>query len=165
MTTKTNKAVFAAAAIAALFGAQGANAATATATAKAKILKQITVTKSSDLDFGTIVTGATASTVAVSAAGVATCGSGLTCTGTTTAAGFGVTGTTGEVVTISAAGPVSLTSGANTMSATLVASSATKTLTGVATTDAFTVGGTLAVGANQADGVYSGNFTVTVNYQ
>ena len=30
--------------------------------------------------------------------------------------------------------------------------------------DVLRVGGTLAVGANQASGVYSGSFNVTVNY-
>ena len=64
------------------FGASAANAATASATAKASILKQITVTKTSDLDYATIVTGAAASTVILTPAGARTCGVGLTCTGT-----------------------------------------------------------------------------------
>ncbi|MEP6104101.1 DUF4402 domain-containing protein [Parasphingorhabdus sp.] len=41
-------------------------------------------------------------------------------------------------------------------------SASTITLDG---TDGFTVGGTLSVGANQADGAYVGTFGVTVNYQ
>lgn len=55
-------------------GASAANAATAQAFAKANIVKQITITKNADLDYATIVTGATASTVVVSPAGVRTCG-------------------------------------------------------------------------------------------
>jgi hypothetical protein len=51
------------------------------------------------------------------------------------------------------------------MVATLVESATTLTISGTAANDVFTVGGSLAVGANQADGAYLGNFDVTVNYQ
>jgi Mat/Ecp fimbriae major subunit len=161
MTNRFAKAALAATVAAAAFAATSAQAATATADAKAQILRQITVTKTADLDFGTIVTGAAASTVVISPAGVRTCGVGLVCTNAVTAAGFGIVGTVGQVVTIASDPTVTLASGANNMSATLLTSAATRTLTG---TDAFTVGGTLAVGANQADGAYTGTFTVTVNY-
>src|SRR3546814_8507168 len=54
------------AAIAALaMNAPAAQAATATGTATAKILRQITLTKTSDLQYATIISGATASTIAV----------------------------------------------------------------------------------------------------
>lgn len=162
MTIRSIKAALVGAALLAGFGATSAQAATASATARAQILRQVTLTKTADLDFATIVTAATASTVQVSPAGVRTCGAGLTCTGTVTAAAFGIVGTTGQTVTLAAAGPVTLTSGANTMTATLATSAATRVLTG---TDSFTVGGTLSVGANQADGVYTGSFNVTVDYQ
>lgn len=162
MTNRSIKAALTGVALLAGFGASTAQAATATATARAQILRQITLTRTADLDFGTIVTGAAASTVDVSDAGVRTCGAGLTCTNAVSAAAFTIVGTTGETVTIAAAGPVTLTSGANTMTATLATSAATRVLTG---TDGFTVGGSLSVGANQADGVYTGTFTATVNYQ
>lgn len=145
------------------FGATAANAATASADAKAKILSPIVVTKTADLDYATIVTGASPATVQVSTAGARTCGAGLVCTGTATAAGFSIVGTVGEVVTVSVPATVSLTSGPNNMSSTLVSSSAA-TMT-LAATNAFTVGGTLSVAGNQPDGVYAGAFTVTVNYQ
>ncbi len=158
------KAVAAFATLAALgLGATSANAATATATARAKILRQITLTNTSDLQFGTIVTGATASTVAISTGGARTCGAGLVCSGATTAADFTIGGTTGMVVTISVPASVTLTSGANSMTASLAASAATTTL--VASAGNFSVGGTLAVGANQVDGDYVGTFTATVDYQ
>jgi Mat/Ecp fimbriae major subunit len=162
MTNRFMKAALAGSVFAAAFAATGAQAATATATAKAQILRQITVTKTADLDFGTIVTGAAASTVIVSPAGVRTCGVGLVCTNAVTAAAFGIVGTTGSVVTLASDPTVTLNSGTNSMTATLLTSAATRTLTG---TDSFTVGGTLAVGAAQADGAYTGTFTVTVNYQ
>jgi Mat/Ecp fimbriae major subunit len=144
-------------------GATAAHAASATATAKAKILRQVTVTNTSDLQFGTIVTGAAPSTVIVDSAGARTCGSDLVCSGTTTAAGFSIGGTTGQVATISVPASVTLTSGANSMTASLSASATTATM--VANAGSFTVGGTLSVAANQADGDYSGTFNATVDYQ
>lgn len=159
------KALVATSAIAALgLGATAANAATATATARAKILRQVAVTNTSDLQFGTIVTGAAASTVAVSTAGARTCGSGLVCSGTTTAANFNVTGTAAQIVTVSVPGTVTLSAGANNMTASLTSSGATLTL-GAGGTGSFTVGGTLSVAAAQADGDYAGTFTATVDYQ
>lgn len=158
------KAIVATTTLAALgLGATAANAATASATARAKILRQITLTNTSDLQFGTIVTGAAASTVDISVAGARTCGVGLVCSGTTTAAGFTIGGTTGSVVTISVPASVTLTSGADSMTASLVSSAPTTTL--VANAGSFTVGGSLAVGASQPDGDYAGTFTATVDYQ
>lgn len=144
-----------------VLGATGAQAASTTATAKAKILQQVAVTNTSDLDFGTIVTGTAASTVAIGSTGTRTCGAGLTCSGSTAAAGFSVLGTIGQTVTISTTN-ATLASGTNNMSTALTPSQATMVL---AATNAFTVGGTLNVGANQADGNYAGTFSVTVNYQ
>jgi len=158
------KAIVATTTLAALgLGATAANAATASATARAKILRQITLTNTSDLQFGTIVTSIAPSTVDISVAGARTCGAGLVCSGTTTAAGFTIGGTTGSVVTISVPASVTLTSGLDSMTATLVSSAPTTTL--VANAGAFTVGGSLAVGASQPDGDYTGTFTATVDYQ
>ncbi|MFM9978390.1 MAG: DUF4402 domain-containing protein [Sphingomonadaceae bacterium] len=162
MTNRFTKAALAATVAAATFAANGAQAATATADARAQILRQITVTKTADLDFATIVTGAAASTVSITPGGVFVCGVGLTCTGTAAPAAFSILGTTGQVVTLASDATVTLTSGANTMTAALAATAGPMTLDG---TDSFNVGGVLAVGANQADGAYLGTFTVTVNYQ
>lgn len=153
------------AAIAALaMNASAAQAASATGTAKAKILRQITLTNTSDLQYATIISGATASTVAVSTAGAATCGSGLTCTGTTTAANFNIAGTSGAVVLVGGDSSVTLNGSlGGTMTSTLTYSATNVTLS--ATGGSFQVGGTLSVGANQAAGDYSGTFNVTANYQ
>ena len=140
-----------------------AHAATANADAKATILKQVTVTNTSLLDFGTVVVGTTGGNVALkSSDGSVTCDAALVCTGTTKAAAFKIVGTTGETVKIDVAKTVTLTNGGNNMIASLSSSAASLVLNG---TDNFTVGGTLAVGANQANGIYTGNFGVTVNYQ
>lgn len=148
--------------------ASAAQAATATGTAKAKILRQITLTNTSDLQFATIISGATASTVAVSTAGAATCGAGLTCTGTTTAANFNIQGTNNAVVLVGGDTSVTLNGSlGGTMTAALSYSATSVTLTNGPGTvgGSFQVGGTLSVGANQASGDYSGTFEVTANYQ
>ena len=90
---------------------------------------------------------------------------GLTCTGTVSAANFNITGTVASVVTISSPATTTLTSGANTMSVSLVRSASTLTLAAGAVNGAFTVGGSLGLAANQADGAYTGTFSVTVDYQ
>ena len=162
MATKLFKSALVLATGAAAMMSGTAHAATATASAKANILKQVTVVNTSDLQFGTIVTGTAASTVLISSTGGRTCGVGLTCTGTTTAAGFTVGGTTGQVVNVNSDATVTLNSGANSMTAALVKSVSSLTLG--ATGGTFSVGGTLAVGASQADGAYTGTFNVTVDY-
>jgi hypothetical protein len=146
------------------FGATSAQAATADASSLAKILSQVTLAKTTDLQFGTIVRSASASTVDVSTAGARTCGTGLVCTGVTTAAAFDITGSGGQVVAISIPTSVTLNSGGNSMTASIAASAASATLSGAGTAS-FTVGGTLNVGANQADGDYVGAFTATADYQ
>ena len=150
--------------VASAMGANAANAATASADAKANIMQQVTVTSDgSKLDFGTIVSGASAGTIAVNALGVPSCTATIVCSGTTSAAGFDVGGTTGETVTVSADTSVTLTNtNSDTMSASLTPNVSTIVLDG---TDAFVVGGTLSVAAGQADGAYVGNFNVTVSYQ
>jgi hypothetical protein len=153
------------AAIAALaMNAPAAQAASATGTAKAKILRQITLTNTSDLQYATIISGATAATVAVSTGGTRTCAAALTCTGTATAANFNVAGTEGAVVVVGGDSSVTLTGSlGGTMASTLTYSAPTITLG--ATGGSFQVGGTLSVGANQASGDYTGTFNVTANYQ
>lgn len=143
--------------------ATAAHAATASATAKAKILRQVTVTNTSDLQFGTIVSSPTASTVVISTAGARTCGAGIVCSSAFSAANFDVTGTSGQVVTVSVPTSVTLTSGTFSMVADLATSATSLTLANNAGT--FAVGGTLNVGANQSDGDYEGTFSVTADYQ
>lgn len=174
MTNRFNKLALATTALFALgLGATGASAApaSANAVAKARVLKQLTITNTSALDFGTIVTSGTASTVAVNAAGGVTCGANLTCTGTTKAASFNVTGTNNATVLVSVASKsIVLKNSADatqTMTATLVVP-ADMNLgnSGNSTGAVLNIGGSLAIGATQADGVYqSDNFAVTVNYQ
>ena len=164
MAIRGTRWVCAGATIAAVgLGATAANAATANAAALAKVLSQVTVTRQADLEFGTIVAGTAASTVAINAFGARSCGAGLFCSGTTGAAAFSVTGTAGRIVTVSVPASITLTNGTDTMNANLAAS-APGLLLGVSSAS-FTVGGTLDVGANQVDGDYAATFDATVNYQ
>lgn len=170
MTNRISKLALATTAIFALgLGATNASAnpASATAVAKAKVLRQLTITKNADLDFGTIVTGNAASTVTVDAAGARTCGTGLTCSQTPASAKFTVTGTNNAVVTVSVPATVTLNSGTNSMTASLTALPTLNLGNSGNTGTALAFGGTLNVGANQADGVYetATPFAVTVNYQ
>ena len=144
--------------------ASAAHAASATGTAKAKILRQITLANTSDLQYATVISGATASTVTVSTAGAVSCGSGLSCVGTTTAANFNIAGTSGAVVLVGGDSTVTLNGTlGGTMTSSLTYSAPSVTLS--ATGGSFQVGGTLNVGANQTAGDYSGTFNVTANYQ
>lgn len=171
MTNTLNTLALTSAALLSLgLGATAASAAPASssAVAKAKVLKQLTIVNASDLDFGTIVPATTASTVAISAAGTKTCGTGVTCTGGSIPASFTVTGTNNETVNVSIPASVVLKSGANTMTVDL--SAAPKTLAlgnaGNSTGASLKFGGTLSLAAAQADGVYQSDaFTVTVDYQ
>lgn len=167
MTSKISSAVLAGTAVLAVtFGSTAAQAATASATARARVLRALTIQNNNrPLEFGAVVAVATPGTVTIDTAGTrSSCLGGISCSGAVSAALFDITGTATEVVTIDADASVTLTSGANSMSATLTESAATATLsaTGAA---AFSVGGTLSVAANQAEGVYTGTFNVVANYQ
>ena len=144
--------------------ATAAQAAENATTADARVLKSLTITNASKLDFGTIVSGPTAGTVVISAAGARTC-SGVTCSKTSTAAAFDVTGSKSQIVNVTWDNTVTLTNGTTTMTATLMTNPGTqRTLDAAAGKATFAVGGSLAVAANQADGVYSGPFKVYVDY-
>ncbi|MBX9880598.1 MAG: DUF4402 domain-containing protein [Sphingomonas sp.] len=141
-----------------------AAAQTATGDVSVRILQAITVSKTADLNFGRVVAGTAAGSVVVAEDGTRTCPAALRCLGTTTGAAFAVTGTVGETVVVAIDTPtIQLTSGTNRMSVALATQ--TRTITLVAGANPFRVGGTLSVGASQAAGTYTGQFTVSVNYQ
>jgi len=154
-----------------MFGASVAHAAETTATASANILEEVTVSNTSGLAFGTIVADPDdAGTISVDTDGDRTCGD-LVCSETASAASFDVTGTTGETVTISVPADVTLTNDdGDEMTADLTSSDSTLTLVDLSDpletgNNTFTVGGDLGVAADQADGDYTGTFTVTVDYE
>lgn len=167
----TLKSLLAGSALVAIsLGATSAQAATnsATANANATIISALTITKNTNLNFGTAVSGATAGTVVVAptAAGTQLCTTVICTGGGNTSAQFSLSGAATYTAVMTIPATATLTSGANSMTATLSNSLVANkmVLTGTAA-DVFYVGGSLAVGATQATGSYTGTFTVTVAYQ
>jgi hypothetical protein len=140
------------------------------ATASAKIYKPLTISFVQNLDFGTIVlagSGAWAGeVVSMSQAGAVTCGGGsnLTCSGSPQAAKYHLVGSNNAVVTISSPG-FNLT-GPSTLAFTPNAP-ATVNLgaSGLTTGVDFAIGGSITLASTTPDGVYSGVFNVTADYQ
>jgi hypothetical protein len=145
--------------------------ATTNATATARILRPLTLTSTQNLDLGTIIlsgAGAFTANVGIDRNGLFDCdgGSGnVTCSGTPQNAVYNVRGTNNQVVTI-AAGNVTMT-GSNGGSLTLTpdfAPTVTLTNSGAPGED-FGVGGSISVSDTTVDGVYTGTFAVTADYQ
>lgn len=141
--------------------------ATKDASGKALILIPLTLTKITDLDFGTVISSSSSGTVSIAADG-----SGQSVTGgvvpVASAPGargqFAGAGSANEQVSLFLAPPASLKDGAGhsmPISMNLESTSVT-----IDATRAFFVGvgGTVTVGANQADGLYTGTFTVLAQY-
>lgn len=139
--------------------------ATDSASATATIVPGITLSNTVDLAFGDMLSPAAAGTATVDTADGITYGGVVGAGGTVTSALFDVTGgaNKGYDVTLPSAA-ITISSGANTMTVdTFTSSCASCTLDGTGT-GSFTVGGTLNVGAAQAEGSYAGTFDVTVAY-
>lgn len=167
MTHRFFKGVLASTALAAAaLASTSAQAATASASASAVILEQVVVTKTSDLNFGTIAIGTGGGTVTMGFTSNRTCGTGLVCSGVVTSGAFNIQGAGNQNVGINSDSSVTLTrvSGTETMSASLTRSASTATLTALGA-GSFQVGGVLTVGGTQVAGAYTGTFNVTVNYQ
>jgi hypothetical protein len=147
--------------------AQAAGSASATASAFAKVITPIAITKTADLNFGTIISGP-AGTVTVSPSGVETATGGATALNpnpNVSAALFSVTGEPSTAYSISLPSSISITNGAQSM--TVNAFTSNPTPGGVLSaggSQSLQVGATLAVATNQAIGNYSGTFSVTVAY-
>jgi len=143
-----------------------AQAAPANANAGAKIIAPLQVAKNSDLYFGTIAPSlVSAGVVQVGADGSRDCGPQLTClTADHTAASFQVTGEMDASYTISLPSTIQIANpGGNTMDVYDFSGSKSGGLL-AGGSDSFAVGGKLAVNAAQPAGVYTGSFTVGVEY-
>jgi hypothetical protein len=150
-----------------------AQLASAPATAKGVVLLPLTLTKSSDLDFGTVVASAVAGNVVIdSDTGVRTVGGGVTAVPSFPGgrALFQGAGSANQDVDLTLNAPAVLTSGANTItvnSMTFDSGGGTATTRTIDATGAFSVGvgGDFAIGVNQPNGLYTASFTVTADYQ
>ncbi len=149
----------------AAFTPSSAQAASATANATVDIVAAIAITKTVDLDFGSVVPAAGADTVIISSAGARTCGATLTCTDTVAAASFDVTGGANLAYTVTLPASASITGPGPAMTVDTftdsISSAGTLSAGGAQT---FTVGATLNVGASQVAGAYTGTFSVSVDY-
>lgn len=127
----------------------------------------ITLSRTADLDFGAIFPSATAGTVVMSTAGTRTPTGGVTLGAfmAGSAASFNLAGvaSAGFATTFSSTPtPLVLTGPGSSMTVDTFTSSASAL--GAGGTLTLAVGATLHVGVNQAQGAYSGTFTVTVAY-
>lgn len=141
------------------------------ATASAKIYRPLTISFVQNLDFGTVVlSGAgtwSGETVSLDQAGALTCGGtsgNVTCSGAPQAAKYHLVGTNNAVVTITSPG-FNLT-GPGTLAFTPNAPTTLNLGSAGSTTGVdFGVGGSITLASSTPDGVYSGTFAVTANYQ
>lgn len=151
------------------------SSATDAASAGARVLTAITLTKNVDLEFGNIVSGAGTVVIAPEAGVTRTGTQALIAVSTTdrtpTAAKFTVTGETGFKYSIAKPeGTIEITKGDDKMTVgtwTLSSghSAEHNVISTTATANEFYVGATLTATAGQASGVYSGTFNVTVTYE
>lgn len=148
--------------------ASPAFAASAGGPTEAVIVSPLSLVNTDDLDFGTIVRGATAGTVTINAnTGARTVtGGAVAAGGTPKRAAFVGVGRPGILSFVSIGPAPTLSNGTGgTMTTTLAVEGGGGLIlfpgSGVQT---FRVGGTLAVGANQQEGNYTGTFTMTVVY-
>jgi hypothetical protein len=149
------------------------SSATASATSTSRITAPITLTKDTDLAFGTVVrtSDANSNTVTINettgARTITGAGSGALVASTTSRATYSVSGEGGQTFAITVPGTVVMTSGANNLTVNLTGSAASGTLSGSlgsAGSATFGVGGNFSLGQSQASGAYSGSFNTTVAY-
>jgi spore coat protein U-like protein len=150
-------------------GALPAHAATTAASAEAVTLSRLSLVKTEDLDFGTLISGTTAGTATINA----NTGARTTTGGVTPASGgppkraeFVGIGGRGILIMVAIGASPTLSNGTGgTMPTALTVQGGTGVRlfpgTGVQT---FRVGGRLNVAANQPSGDYAGTFTLTVTY-
>jgi hypothetical protein len=169
MNTLRNILIGAAALSALATSAFAQTSAVGTAQTDARIIQPITIASAGTLNFGTITKPTGASVVNVTTAGVRTRTSGdaALAGGTITVPTFTVSGEGAAAYTLSApafslTGPSSATVGVTPILS--VTSGLLGGTAGAVGTQAFTVGGNLAIAADQAIGAYSGTLSVTVAY-
>ena len=152
-------------------------AASPVATARGVLVRPLTLVKVDDLDFGTIISGPTAGTVTIDpVSGVRSTTGGATGVagkdgGRATFVGAGTANQTIAVVSLVPPPALTFTVVAGPVSTTYLIPVVNLTLDGSATRTIsngnafnFGVGGTIALFADQPEGLYSATFDVTVDY-
>jgi hypothetical protein len=154
--------------------AMAQTSATQSTTASATIVQPITLTKNSDLAFGTVVkptSGTNTITINETSGSRTMTGAGdaALATSTSSRAAFSVGGEGGQTFSITVPSTATMTrsGGSETLTANLVKTAASGTLSGSigsAGTASFGVGGNFDVASTTVSGAYSGSFNVTVAY-
>lgn len=162
----------------------------AAGTATVRLYDAITLTKTDDLDFGVVIDSGYAGgqSITMDAAGATDCStvSGLSCTGSPTAAGFTIKGDSGALMSVSltsadfdpSTGKLSLRNGANSLQLALAWSGMAQdfvlgnptsnfSLTGTGANQTINLYGALAVkdSTGAPNGVYQSLFNLTADYQ
>lgn len=143
--------------------------ATVDADGKALILVPLTLTKINDLNFGTVVPSSVPGTVAIDAAtGARSVTGGVT--GVASDAGnraeFGGAGSANQLVLLSLTPPATVDDAfGNSIPITLQLEASSATVDAVTRAFYVGVGGELSIAADQAEGMYTADFTVTADYQ
>ncbi len=159
------KILISAGALAALALTTPANAAnTAQANATVNIVSPLSLTKNSDLNFGTVVGPFASQVVHVDTTGARNCG-GLTCSGTFGAATFTVTGTPDQDVTLTIPNSVTLNGPSGSLNVDMSTDKPADPTLNSAGSASFGVGGKLTIPSGTTDGVYTNTFDVTANYK
>ncbi len=134
-------------------------------TAKAEILSQITQAKITELNFGKVVPSAIAGTIVVAADGTVTNTDGaryIPTSGATNAT-LSFSGDQDQNISITAAATATISSGSNNMTVTFNYPTLPNKI-GASGLVSMPYGATLAVGAGQAAGIYTGTYDIFVTY-
>lgn len=139
------------------------------ATAQARILRPLTLTHVQDLSLGDILlsgTGPFSATVRMGLDGVLSCPTAsVTCSGSPTRAQYNVAGTNRQRVLISVPDVTLTTVDGDSLTLTAIAPAHVDLTNSGSPGTNFWVGGSIDVTDTTPDGVYSGTFDVTVQYQ
>lgn len=174
-TWRSSRRYAAIAALAGAFLASSAPAATRNATASVTTVKSLAITKTRDLDFGTLMSGTGGTVTLDPVTGARTTVGVVAGSGGATTARFVGAGTPGRVVGVTyPAGPLTLRHATGTATMTVEALTTNSILYAWPGFDPrqipanglleILIGGVLRVGANQTDGTYSATFAVTIDY-
>lgn len=157
-----------AAAVCLCAAAGSAHAATSTSAASALIIQPITIVNVTPLDFGAVVSGGSAGTVVITPGSVRsiTGGAVLGNAGAAAAAAFAVVGLPSATYSVTLPASIQV---ADATADHMTVDTFTSNPNGAGTlsvlgAQTLTVGATLHVGANQATGVYTATYDVTVAY-
>jgi len=138
----------------------------ALAQASAQIYQPVSIQKPADLNFGAMIASPSAGKVVLGPNGArtATGGAVLASAAGVSATSFVVSGEPNATFSLTLPASILIASGAQSMTVDAFTTDTPTTRLDARGTLALHVGATLALAANQAAGLYSGSFTVTVAY-